>query len=639
MATKKTFGDLTLEALRENNLVKTILKLGVGVSFKRNELFAARGKSFIGKFTESGEFSINLDGKYSSDEVAFAVSSVLMYFVNYSEDNKSLLKERATVLLAVATTYNRLKFREIPRSWDSVGKVLLSGAENLKSVDSCVDFLTNNPEMQSLIPVFNFSVNDVPLNEVYTISVEKEAERSWRVVSFKGNRVKKAYAEAIRHLIKSSLEKKKDDGMNIYLTGDEKKDRNIKNFQEALTFINIHYPLLASLTSQFKFVVDREIAKVFEIDYAAVFYNDKKIVINPSDSFTIENYKFLIAHEIFHVALKHNSRRGNRDPLMWNLACDFVINRWLMQMGLGVPPVNLFMDKDLQNLDADLIYLELEKDVKLLKSMGTLRNESAGKSFKKKSKNNLFATDPNKKSLDMVDLDEQFGFASFEEACAHLLLEGVFLQTDYKGCGVSRGTLPADMVEEIRMINQPAIPWNVELASWFMKHFPIDSKKRTFARMSRRQCTTPDIPRPSYVKRQKSGRTKTFGVVIDTSGSMTKDVIGKCLGVIHSYSLASNVDEVRLVYCDVVPYDVGFISVESLKNRVEVQGRGGTYLQPAVNLLLSDAEFPDDAPILILTDGFFEETLEVRRKHAFVTTNKVLLIGRKNAMCEIFQFS
>ena len=98
MATKKTFGDLTLEALRENNLVKTILNLGVGVSFKRNELFAARGKSCIGKFTESGEFSINLDGKYSSDEVAFAIISVLMYFVNYSEDNKSLLKERATVL-------------------------------------------------------------------------------------------------------------------------------------------------------------------------------------------------------------------------------------------------------------------------------------------------------------------------------------------------------------------------------------------------------------------------------------------------------------------------------------------------------------------------------------------------------------
>lgn len=49
-----------------------------------------------------------------------------------------------------------------------------------------------------------------------------------------------------------------------------------------------------------------------------------------------------------------------------------------------------------------------------------------------------------------------------------------------------------------------------------------------------------------------------------------------------------------------------------------VQGRGGTKLQPVVDLLLSAKDFPKDAPILIITDGWIERDLTIRSYHAYL---------------------
>ena len=124
-------------------------------------------------------------------------------------------------------------------------------------------------------------------------------------------------------------------------------------------------------------------------------------------------------------------------------------------------------------------------------------------------------------------------------------------------------------------------------------------------------------------------------MILDTSGSMDKNLLGKCLGAITSYSLAQEVKEIRLIFCDAVPYDEGFIPVEMLTHKMKVKGRGGTVLQQAVNYLENIQDFPKTAPILILTDGFFEETLTIQREHAFLVPNKSILpIKAKN----IFEF-
>jgi predicted metal-dependent peptidase len=180
-----------------------------------------------------------------------------------------------------------------------------------------------------------------------------------------------------------------------------------------------------------------------------------------------------------------------------------------------------------------------------------------------------------------------------------------------------RGFLPGGLVEEIRALDQPPIPWDVELAQWFDHHFPLPEKMRSYARPHRHQSATPDIPRPSWVLPPNWEDGRTFGVLLDTSGSMDRVALAKALGAIASYSIAREVPAVRLVFCDAATYDEGYVSPEDIAGRVRVRGRGGTILQPGVNLLEHAPDFPHDGPLLIITDGLCD-VLHIRREHAFL---------------------
>jgi predicted metal-dependent peptidase len=127
---------------------------------------------------------------------------------------------------------------------------------------------------------------------------------------------------------------------------------------------------------------------------------------------------------------------------------------------------------------------------------------------------------------------------------------------------------------------------------------------------------TPEIPRPRYVPFD-DGSIRTFAVLLDTSGSMDRKLLAKALGAFASYSVAREVDRVRLVFCDAAVYDQGYVPPEDIAGRVRVKGRGGTVLQPGLDLLDKSRDFPQKGPVLIITDGFCD-VLRVRRDHAFL---------------------
>lgn len=105
-------------------------------------------------------------------------------------------------------------------------------------------------------------------------------------------------------------------------------------------------------------------------------------------------------------------------------------------------------------------------------------------------------------------------------------------------------------------------------------------------------------------------RAGRFGVVVDTSGSMSAKQIGMALGSIASYAAAKDVPFVRIIFCDAKATDAGYLAPEDIAGRVKVTGRGGTILQPGVDCLEQANDFPKDGPILIITDGEIENDLE-----------------------------
>jgi predicted metal-dependent peptidase len=368
----------------------------------------------------------------------------------------------------------------------------------------------------------------------------------------------------------------------------------VSQAESARRWLISSYPLLGALAAGVELELDPEVCRALDISIAAVDPANQVVYVNPRTSLTDDEMRFVLAHELLHAGLRHDLRRQGREPFLWNVACDYVINGWLREMQLGQMPAQGLYDPDLKDLSAEQVYDRIIGDLRRLRKLATLRGVGAC---------DLIEAPPAWWRGDGCGLD-----AFYRRALAN----GLELHL-----GSGRGLVPAGLVDAIRVLAHPAIPWDVELAQWFDRWFAPLERHRTYARPSRRQASTPDIPRPRYVLHEDAADGRTFGVVLDTSGSMPGELLGKALGAIASYAASREVPAARVVFCDATPYDAGYLPVESIAGRVKVRGRGGTVLQPGIDLLERATDFPKDGPILVITDTECDP-LRCRRDHAFL---------------------
>lgn len=366
-------------------------------------------------------------------------------------------------------------------------------------------------------------------------------------------------------------------------------------WNRALNWFVSSYPLLGGLAAGLTVVADAELARAQDISVAAVSSAAGEIYINPLRTFTDEEWRFILAHEMLHAALRHGERCGARDPLLFNVAADYVVNGWLVEMRVGEMPEGLLYDPDLKDLSVEEVYDRIATDLRRRRRLATLRGKGAG--------DILGEPLPHAAARPYADLDDFYR-------------RGLVQGFDLHRYG-ARGLLPAGLIQEIRALAHPPVPWDARLARWFDEFVPRPEPVRSYARPARRQASTPDIPRAGrYFPSEETPRC-TFGVVLDTSGSMNSALLGKALGAIASYADARDVPAARVVFCDAAAYDAGYLPPTEIAGRVRVRGRGGTELQPGIDLLQRADDFPPTAPVLVITDGWCD-VLRVRREHAFL---------------------
>jgi predicted metal-dependent peptidase len=401
-----------------------------------------------------------------------------------------------------------------------------------------------------------------------------------------------AFRESIRDAVESAGAKARGAG-----TG---KLRPNSMAEQARRWFVANYPLLASLAAAFEIVEDAQTCEQLDIRIAAVDPEQRRIYINPHCYWTTGAIRFVMAHELLHVGLSHSARRQGRDPYLWNVACDYVINGWLVEMGVGTMPTEGLLDMELGlgHESAEAVYDRIVKDLRLMRRLSKFVTlAGVGK------RDLLGERPPGWWQGAGCDLDTFYRRA---------LSEGLDLHE--RG---GRGTLPGSLIEEVRALQHPPIPWDVKLGQWLDAYFPPVEWRRSYRRASRRQSVTPDIPRPVHVRPDDLAATRTFGVVVDTSGSMPPQLIARAFGAIASYALSREVQFVRVVQCDAGVHDMGFVEAERLLDRIEVRGRGGTVLRPAIEHLTAAKDFPPDAPLLVITDGLCD-SFSVPRAHAFL---------------------
>lgn len=411
--------------------------------------------------------------------------------------------------------------------------------------------------------------------------VYKKGERNWYVAAFTRN-ITRSLDNAVA----------KAGGMDY----DPDKESDPK---KAAGWFMAHYPLLGGLASGFRIIDSVTECHRQDVQVAAVNSYNGVIFANTTSDLTMEEWIFVMGHEFLHAGLDHCGRCRGRDPYLWNIACDYVVNDWLKEMQIGTMPAGCLYDEQLHGMSVESVYDLIVKEMRKYKKLWTLRGY--GKSDIMGERGPMF---PDAEVGSSVRLDDFFKSALKEGLDYHQI----------KG----RGYLPAGLVEEIKALSVEPIPWEVELAEWFDEHFPPVEKHRNYARLNRRQEATPDIPRPGYIIRDEDRQSRTFGVVIDTSGSMSDREIGMALGAVASYAREKEVSRVRVVFCDADATDAGYMSPEDLSGSVKVTGRGGTILTPGVRLLENAKDFPKTGPILVITDAEIEENLRIKREHAFL---------------------
>ncbi|MGA4544556.1 DUF2201 family putative metallopeptidase [Uniformispora flossi] len=425
------------------------------------------------------------------------------------------------------------------------------------------------------------------------------------------------FARSLARTAQDAMEKAHDQAGGV-----QRKTRR-GPWDKALDWFVASYPLLGALAAGLTIVDDPETARAWDISIAAVSARAGEIYINPHAALTQAEWRFVLAHEMLHAALGHDRRVAGRDPELFNIACDFVINDWLVQMGVGDMPEGLLYDPQLTGLSAEAVYDTLVTDLRRARKLRTF----AGRTHGGKTGDVLgdWLCEPAAADRRGTRARDRRPAAPAPWDRPGTPRNAVDLDAFYRralSTGLAyhdhgRGLVPAGLVEEIRALEHPPLAWDARLARWFDEHVRTPEPRRSYARASRRQAATPGIPRPGRVLPEELVAQCTFGVVLDTSGSMDRELLGKALGAIASYAAARDVPRARVVFCDAAAYDAGYLPVEEIATRVRIRGRGGTVLQPGIDLLQRADDFPADGPVLVITDAACDRVV-VRREHAFL---------------------
>ena len=97
--------------------------------------------------------------------------------------------------------------------------------------------------------------------------------------------------------------------------------------------------------------------KYMAVDGKFIYYYPKGIA-----ELDFRHLTTILAHEACHVALKHNLRRGERKFLLWNIACDVVVNNILKQAGYEFPDSGYYFRPDLVNMSVEQVYRNLKQE-------------------------------------------------------------------------------------------------------------------------------------------------------------------------------------------------------------------------------------------------------------------------------------
>lgn len=152
----------------------------------------------------------------------------------------------------------------------------------------------------------------------------------------------------------------------------------------------------------------------------------------------------------------------------------------------------------------------------------------------------------------------------------------------------SQGSAPGHLTEAIQELAKPVIKWQHFLRQYIGRH--VGSSRKTYSRRNRRHSTF-------GIKGVSHHAASTVNVIVDTSGSISSDVLSQFFGEIDMISSRAKVN--------VLQWDYSFQGYDKYRRgdwkKFKIHGRGGTDMAAPIEWLVDNRKVADVQ--IMLTDG------------------------------------
>ena len=359
----------------------------------------------------------------------------------------------------------------------------------------------------------------------------------------------------------------------------------------------LRHPFFGNMATRLKILAADDWLPTAAVDGRNLYYNTQ--FFNDMDNKEIE---FVVAHEILHMVFDHLGRRGyggeDRNPMLYNIAADYIVNNTLVRDRIGEKPkiVDCFQDFKYEGWTSEEVYDELFEEAKkngeeALKQLGEMldehldmegdgNEEGDGEGEGKDSNgNNVSNRRPKFSDEEMKQIKDE-------------IKENMLSAAQAAGAG----NVPVGVQRMIKQLTEPKMNWRELLRQQIQSTIKSDY---TFSRPSRKgQMSSAILPGMNFQD------TIDIAVSIDMSGSISntqaEDFLGEVKGIMDEYQ-----DYNIKIWCfDTAVYNEQDFSSDSGEDLLdyEIKGGGGTNFMANWEYMKETGYVPKK--FIMFTDGY-----------------------------------
>lgn len=271
--------------------------------------------------------------------------------------------------------------------------------------------------------------------------------------------------------------------------------------------------------------------------------------------------EFVIAHEILHCVFNHLERRDDRDPMLYNIACDYKVNNLLVRDRIGETPklVDCFQDFQYNDDTSEEIYDKLYENAEKIdiSELGELLDEHL----------DLEGDDSDGTSKDSDGKSGKPKYSKEEMAKIKDEIKESMMQAA-QAAGASN--TPGEIQRMIKELTEPKMNWREILRQQIQSTIRNDY---TWARPSRKGWHSGAV-----LPGMNNDETIDVAIGLDMSGSIgddqAKDFLSEIKGIMDEYQGYN----IKLWCFDTQVYNDQDFSADGGEDLTEydIQGGGGT---------------------------------------------------------------